>query len=594
MTGDDVRPRSIPPKFDADPIKNNDAATTTSGDKLLNGNISDALQQRSTAPPPPKFAAPPPSMPPSRPAQDPAKAAALAAAKAAQHATPAQRERMVMEAAAQALAQRTAATNPDPGQSPAPGAPAVPKPPPGPYHPPSWTSIPENIPYTMEVMKQGTIVSVIDLRQLSIDAGRGHLSLGRTPDNDILLDHPSSSRLHAILEFRGEDGAVFLYDPGSTQGCYVNKARIAAGEHVALHVGDMVRFGESSRMYILCGPTELMAEEGPSREERRQAAALEALRRRKEIDAAAAEAAMARAIAGGGVSGSGTVSWGFGEDARDEEDLRTTGRDLDEIDWRSHAANRGLTEKQQKIADKIRKRELRITHLQRESEKIQAKQKSMEELSVGQANTLARNEEEIEKAMVEMEELEDQLVESIRDSLGRQKKGGKSGEKKGGASGGKKRRRPAGSDEDDEDLDGSTDEDSFYDRTGKVGGKGRSSRRRAGPGTAGAGEVVEDASSLYGKVEALKEERKNIEEQLKAEMAKPKVAIERDQASTSSGGTNTAGNGTTAGDSLDAFMMGVDAAIESDRAAALRRDLAEVGSKIERTEKLLRLADPDG
>lgn len=36
-----------------------------------------------------------------------------------------------------------------------------------------------------------------------------------------------------------------------------------------------MRFGESSRLYVLGGPAELMPEEGPSREQRQQAAALE-------------------------------------------------------------------------------------------------------------------------------------------------------------------------------------------------------------------------------------------------------------------------------------------------------------------------------
>lgn len=38
----------------------------------------------------------------------------------------------------------------------------------------------------------------------------------------------------------------------------------------------------------------------------------------------------------------------------------------------------------------IRKREARIQHLQREIDKIKAKEKEMEELSAGQASTLVR------------------------------------------------------------------------------------------------------------------------------------------------------------------------------------------------------------
>ena len=40
------------------------------------------------------------------------------------------------------------------------------------------------------------------------------------------MEHPSISRLHAVLQFRGSDGAAFLYDPGSAHGSVVNKQRI--------------------------------------------------------------------------------------------------------------------------------------------------------------------------------------------------------------------------------------------------------------------------------------------------------------------------------------------------------------------------------
>jgi hypothetical protein len=54
----------------------------------------------------------------------------------------------------------------------------------------------------------------------------------------------------------------------------------------------MVRFGRSSRTYILGGPAELLPEEGLSRDQRRQLAALEA-RRRPLLSCPAAEAAHA-------------------------------------------------------------------------------------------------------------------------------------------------------------------------------------------------------------------------------------------------------------------------------------------------------------
>jgi len=44
-----------------------------------------------------------------------------------------------------------------------------------------------------------------------------------------------------------------------------------------------------------------------------------------------------------------------------------------QADWRAYAATHGLTDKQQKLATKIRKRELRMTNLQTEMERIKAR-----------------------------------------------------------------------------------------------------------------------------------------------------------------------------------------------------------------------------
>lgn len=87
-----------PPKFSEPPAEPAAAgAEAQAGD---GGSEQDGDQDQAAAgskPPPPRFAAPPPRQPG---AANAAKAAAVAAARAAQHATPAQRERMVMEAAA--------------------------------------------------------------------------------------------------------------------------------------------------------------------------------------------------------------------------------------------------------------------------------------------------------------------------------------------------------------------------------------------------------------------------------------------------------------------------------------------------------------
>ncbi len=62
------------------------------------------------------------------------------------------------------------------------------------------------------------------LMQLAFD-GRPQLSIGRAPDNDVRLDGLQISNHHALLKQQG--GSVFIEDAGSTNGVYVNGARIS-------------------------------------------------------------------------------------------------------------------------------------------------------------------------------------------------------------------------------------------------------------------------------------------------------------------------------------------------------------------------------
>ena len=63
---------------------------------------------------------------------------------------------------------------------------------------------------------------------------KAHYTFGRSPSSDIVLEHPSSSRLHAVLVYRATDGQAFLYDAGSAHGSFLNKKQIAAKTHIPL------------------------------------------------------------------------------------------------------------------------------------------------------------------------------------------------------------------------------------------------------------------------------------------------------------------------------------------------------------------------
>src|SRR5262249_15367915 len=65
----------------------------------------------------------------------------------------------------------------------------------------------------------------------------------------------SVSRQHAAIQHR-EDGTVYIYDLGSTHGTFVGKIRLQPNKYYILRLGDMVRFGASTRFFVLRGPDE--------------------------------------------------------------------------------------------------------------------------------------------------------------------------------------------------------------------------------------------------------------------------------------------------------------------------------------------------
>ncbi|KAI9202086.1 SMAD/FHA domain-containing protein [Polychytrium aggregatum] len=79
---------------------------------------------------------------------------------------------------------------------------------------------------------------------------------------DIPIDHPSCSKQHAALQYRqivttDELGQTqrtvkpYIIDLNSTNGVMVNGDRIPASRYVELRSGDTIKFGQSSRDYVL-------------------------------------------------------------------------------------------------------------------------------------------------------------------------------------------------------------------------------------------------------------------------------------------------------------------------------------------------------
>jgi pSer/pThr/pTyr-binding forkhead associated (FHA) protein len=71
-----------------------------------------------------------------------------------------------------------------------------------------------------QILRNGSIVDTVVLEE------RPFWTFGRTPNCDVVMEHPSSSRLHAVLQFKAEDSTAFIYDCGSTHGTFLNKRQV--------------------------------------------------------------------------------------------------------------------------------------------------------------------------------------------------------------------------------------------------------------------------------------------------------------------------------------------------------------------------------
>ena len=66
------------------------------------------------------------------------------------------------------------------------------------------------------------------------------MTLGRAPDQDLRLDHPTVSRRHALL--RKAAAGWEIVDLCSTNGTRINGYRVVGAQR--LRAGDIVSFGE--------------------------------------------------------------------------------------------------------------------------------------------------------------------------------------------------------------------------------------------------------------------------------------------------------------------------------------------------------------
>lgn len=80
--------------------------------------------------------------------------------------------------------------------------------------------------------------------------GIDELSVGRQPDCDLVLDHGSVSKTHAVLRWDAANKRCSVQDTGSTNGTFLN-ASIRVKKETILRDGDIISFGEVQWWYLL-------------------------------------------------------------------------------------------------------------------------------------------------------------------------------------------------------------------------------------------------------------------------------------------------------------------------------------------------------
>ena len=154
------------------------------------------------------------------------------------------------------------------------------------YKEPEWATVPSSSLWRLSEIKGGVEVEKHNL------SDKATTILGRASDQvHVPLLHESISRQHARISFDAQ-GNPWLRDLQSSHGTFVNKKRLpsaASGKvesnshqkgsrGVRIFVGDMLKFGASSRYFLLEGPSHQTSEKkalleklGRSKQDNRQA-----------------------------------------------------------------------------------------------------------------------------------------------------------------------------------------------------------------------------------------------------------------------------------------------------------------------------------
>jgi len=418
------------------------------------------------------------------------------------------------------------------------------------YVEPYWAAKPRHN-FSFEILKDGQILEKIELTD------RSFFVVGKSPQlSQIPALHQTISRMHAVIQFR-DTGEPFLYDLGSTNGTFLNKKPMPKRKYIPLHVGDMLKFGESTRIYILNGPEEFRPPEQEVRKvdpEKKRAVKEEAMQKNIQLYKERYKDHLKNTVS---YKHDSFAGWGFSEDAEvekgDESEEEENYDFLENMDPHKLRKREGLTDKQRKNIDKLDQKLHKINKLSQEVENIKRKEWSQEGgLTDGQTQRIQTNEKSIDQLKDDIELLEEKLKTSFMTQ---------SEDKIAVKSKGKKRENV------DEYLEYSSDDDEFYNRAQPSKKKYEFKRREE--------QKVETYDTLKEKLQDLLKEQNQINRDLVIARGEESKSADKDEE-----------------DELDKFMNQNLTNLIGEKKMKLTQDLIRVAKEIKEVKQLLAMTAP--
>lgn len=93
---------------------------------------------------------------------------------------------------------------------------------------------------------------VLPIAKTGANPFRDRVLVGRSGNCDVVVTHPSVSKLHAEIRVTGPDQAT-LTDKNSSNGTEVNARRVSPREPTPLRSGDRVRLGATTLLFLAPG-----------------------------------------------------------------------------------------------------------------------------------------------------------------------------------------------------------------------------------------------------------------------------------------------------------------------------------------------------